>query len=338
MKTISYEPSYKNTGRRHSSAIIETTLGDKEKKNRISKKIKIHNTTRKDYPSGKLPDLKDICSFYENISSSISSNEDVEFTKRILEYNWFSMSDLSLLENDSEYSSNNCSKTLETDVRPRGYNYSKRRHKTLGNDICIYFQDGHSYCSIDLSELLSSKKEIYNVPENVTITEDMCYLDLNTLEFKPTNRTILPSNNEGVPISFNEKNNLLKVDHLGNVDVSSCLIDMHPCNLSPELNSFRFRKKSSLKKQKLSRSNSEYFYDSGNKSFYDDISPSATTTNTKNLQNHSFINLFEDFIKFKIIQKISGRKYSRSPPSKNIKTNLEKQNSIKKSICTIFNH
>uniref|UniRef100_A0A0N5C8P1 DH domain-containing protein n=1 Tax=Strongyloides papillosus TaxID=174720 RepID=A0A0N5C8P1_STREA len=331
MKTISYEPSYKNTGRRHSSAIIETTLGGKEKKNRISKKIKIHNTTRKDYPSGKLPDLKDICSFYENISSSISNNEDVEFTKRILEYNWFSMSDLSLLENDSDYSSNNCDKTLKTDVRPRGYSYSKRRPKTLENDICIYFQDGHSYCSIDLSELLSSKKEIYNVPENVTITEDMCYLDLNTLEFKPTNRTILPSNDEGVPISFNEKNNLLKVDHLGNVDVSSCLIDMHSCNLSPELNSFRFRKKSSLKKQKLSRSNSEYFYDSGDKSFCNDISPSATT-NTKNLQNHSFINLFEDFIKFKIIQKISGRKYSRSPPSKNIKTNLEKQNSIRKSL------
>ncbi|CEF67432.1 Dbl homology (DH) domain-containing protein [Strongyloides ratti] len=331
METIPNEPSYKNTGRRHSSAIIESTLGGKEKKNRISKKIKIHNTSKKDYPSGKLPNLKVICSFnVDNCLPEIDSNEDVQFTKRILEYNWFSMSDLSLLENDNEYSSN-CDQLLENEIRPRRHSHSKVRSKNVKDDICIYFQDGHSYCSIDLSELLSSKEELYNVPENVVITDDMCYLDLNTLEFKPTNRTILPSNNEGVTISLRNENNLSKVDHLGNVDVPSCLIDMHPHNLSPELTSFRFVRKTSLPKQTLSRSNSEYLYNSGNKIFRNNLN-SAVSTNSKNLQTHSLINVFEDFIKLKIIQKISGRKYSHSPPNKIIKTNLEKQNLLKKSL------
>uniref|UniRef100_A0AAF5I235 DH domain-containing protein n=1 Tax=Strongyloides stercoralis TaxID=6248 RepID=A0AAF5I235_STRER len=334
MKTksqVSFTTTDAIMGRRHSSAIIENTLGGKEKKNRISKKIKIHNTAKKDYLPGKLPSLKVVCSFnIDDCMSKVNSIEDVQFTKRILEYNWFSMSDLSLLENDND-SSNYYDQILENEFIPFRNSHSKHRSKTIENNISIYFKNGHSYCSIDLSELLSPKEEIYDIPENVIITEDMCYLDLNTLEFKPTNRKILPSNEEGVTISLGEENNLSKVDHLGNVDVSNCLIDMHPHSLSPELTSFRILRKNSLPKQTLSRSNSEYLYDSGKK-FCNNLN-SSVTTSSKNLQTNSLINIFEDFIKLKIIQRISGRKYYHSPPnSKIVKTNLEKQNLFKKSL------
>uniref|UniRef100_A0A0N4Z2L2 DH domain-containing protein n=1 Tax=Parastrongyloides trichosuri TaxID=131310 RepID=A0A0N4Z2L2_PARTI len=315
---------YKNRGRRHSAAFIEGTLGGREKESRMSKKIKAHNSSKKDYLSGKLPDLKVVCSFNADDDIDIKeyiNYEDTFFVKRVYEHNWFSTNDLDMLDSstDDEFLSFTVNNNKGSKNRTRD-----GRNQTLIEGVKVCYSNGNLFCPIDISEWFFSKdekEETCIIPENVIITEDMCYFDLNTLSFISTNPSILPSKDKGVTISLSE-DNFLNVDQLGNdVERSGPLNDMHPRNISPELTSYHNIRRPSLRTQSLSRITSEY-------NIHDTTTTttiiSSTTTPTvirgtnhhqKHLSSPSIKNIFEDFIRIKIIQKFSNRKLSSSPPN-----------------------